>query len=156
MPQSNLLLAVAVLSGTACGASAGTTDSARPAAFTDDNRSVDTSGGHVTLGLRVMLDTDGDEASRTHIEAVIVDMDGHETVTDLGDFDGIATEVAIVENELGHVRLEGPDGPHELVLMRSERGVEIRLDGHELRQLEVPEGMEVEPQQPFVLPLPGM
>lgn len=114
-------------------------------------RSGFTSGGYVTLGLRVALDGDGSAAERIRIVAVFENMDGEESMEDLGAYVGSAEEVLPTAGELGHLRLHSGDGDHDLTLHRLETGeLELRLDGERVRGFDVPEA-EVRRREPFLI-----
>lgn len=126
----------------------------REQAFVESADITNQSGGHVTVGLRVVLD-DETEGSRAHLEAVIVDLDGRETTADLGEYngDGEMRQVATGPAEVGHVQYDEGAIVHDLVLVESEdhERLQLRLDGEVVREIPLPEHEVVDPQSPFLL-----
>ncbi len=125
----------------------------REQAFVQDHYDISShSGGHVTVGLRVVLDENTD-GSRTHLEAVIVDLNGDETTTDLGEYDGRVTLVEPTATEIGHLQLVEGAIVHDLVLIETpdHQRLQLRLDGVIVREIPLPEHEVVDPQSPFLL-----
>lgn len=124
----------------------------RQPAFVESTDITDQSGGHVTVGLRVVLDEDVD-GSRTHLEAVIINLQGEETTTDLGEYEGAVRQVAPGPSEVGHVQFDEGDIVHDLVLVETpdHERLELRLDGEVVREIPLPEHEVVDPQSPFLL-----
>lgn len=134
---------------TACG---GTQSAPREPAFVDDAELSQQSGGHVTVGVRVVLDGDVD-GSRTHLEAVIVNLQGEETTTDLGEYDGTVRMVAPTASEVGHLQFDEGNVVHDLVLVETpdHQRLQLRLDGTVIREIPLPAHDVVDTQSPFLL-----
>lgn len=109
-----------------------------------------------TVGLRVALGAT--DADHVRLEAVVIDLDGHEFVTDLGEYVGRPEEQAPEEGELGHLRLTLRDEVHHLVLVRTDdpAKLELRLDGERVRTLDLPGAETVDPEAPFLLETPAL
>lgn len=123
-------------------------------AFVESTNISNQSGGHVTVGLRVVLDEEV-VGSRTHLEAVIVDLDGRETTADLGEYngDGEMRQVAPGPLEVGHLQYDEGAIVHDLVLVETpdHERLQLRLDGEVVREIPLPEHEVVDPQSPFLL-----
>lgn len=124
----------------------------REQAFVESTDISNQSGGHVTVGLRVVLDED-DDASRTHLEAVIVNLQGEETTTDLGEYNGDLRLVDSGPSEVGHLQFDEGSIVHNLVLVETpdHQRLQLRLDGEVVREIPLPEHEVVDPQSPFLL-----
>jgi hypothetical protein len=119
-----------------------------------ERRTPSSTASFFTVGLRVALgSTEGD---RVRLEAVVVDVDGHESVTDLGEYVGRPVEQAPEGDELGHLRLRGRGEEHHLTLLPTEdpSQLELRLDGEPVRRLDLPAADSVRPGSPFLLEPP--
>ena len=112
------------------------------------------SGSFFTVGLRVALGPT--EASRVRLEAVVVDVDGTESITDLGEYVGMLEESAPEGTEIGHLRLRDGDEVHHLTLTPTDDPtlLELRLDGAPVRRLQLPQPQPVRAGQPFLLTAP--
>jgi hypothetical protein len=117
-------------------------------------RSAFASASHFTVGLRVALGPT--EGSRVRLAAVVVDVDGHETITDLGEYVGMPSEDVVEGTELGHIRLISGDEVHHLTLEPTDDPalLELRLDGAPVRRLELPQPHPVRAGEPFLLDPP--
>lgn len=121
----------------------------------DPGRTVHEPGGLVTVGFRIV--TDGDDGGHSHLEAVVIDMDGHESITDLGEMEAEVVQVEPSDLELGHLRMQEGDVFHDLVLFQTDDPdrLELRWDGELMRVLELPEHDRLEIREPFLLS-PGL
>lgn len=148
--------------GSACGGSSTATgsntadDVMGPADGEANHRSPWSSGSFFTVGLRVALGGPVVE-NRVRLEAVVVDVDGNESVTDLGEYVGQPIEQAPEGDELGHLRLTLGDEVHHLTLSPTDdpTQLELRLDGAPVRRLELPRPETVGPGAPFLLQPPS-
>lgn len=138
----------------ACGGSQGGTSHADPMAGAnpDSNRSVDSSGGHATFGVRVYTDA---EHHRVRVVGVMVDVDAEEHVYDLGEWEGEMTEGELRGAEFGHLNFDGVEH-HELTFVPAgPTDVDVFLDGALLRRIHA-EAPVVEPAAPLLLTPPTM
>ncbi|MFT5355798.1 MAG: hypothetical protein ACI9KE_003017 [Polyangiales bacterium] len=144
--RSSTLLFVGLLG---CG---GGQANAREQAFVESTDISNQSGGHVTIGVRVTLDED-ETGPHTHLEAIIVNLAGEETTTDLGDYDGIVTQVANGPSEIGHLQFREGSIVHDLVLVETpdHERLQLRLDGVVVQEVSLPAHEVVDPQSPFLL-----
>ena len=100
----------------------------------DPRRSVDTTGGDLTFGVRVELDA---ETQNSRMVGVLRGMNGEEQVTDLGQWQGELTMVDHDEGEFGRLRLEGPE-PHDFVIVPTTDGhLDVLMDGERYHLIEV-------------------
>jgi hypothetical protein len=151
-----------VVLGSACGGSSTATgsntadDVMGPADGEANRRSPWSSGSFFTVGLRVALGGPVAE-NRVRLEAVVVDVDGNESVTDLGEYVGQPIEQAPEGDELGRLRLHLGDEVHHLTLSPTDdpTQLELRLDGAPVRRLELPRPETVGPGAPFLLQPPS-
>lgn len=143
---SSFLMLVGVLG---CG---GGQQNPNDQAFVESSDISNQSGGHVTVGVRVLLDED-EAGPHTHLEAIIVNLDGQEITTDLGDYDGIVRQIAPGPSEVGHLQYNEGDIVHNLVLVETpdHERLQLRLDGEVVREIPLPEHEVVDPQSPFLL-----
>ena len=150
MNQTDLWPSLLLLAALGCGG--GGQSTSRPAAFVENNELSEQSGGHVTVGLRVLLDGD-DDGSRTHLEAVIVNLQGEESTTDLGVYDGTLQQIAPGPSEVGHLQYNEGDIVHDLVLVETpdHQRLQLRIDGVVVREIPLPPHEVVDAQSPFLL-----
>ncbi len=155
------LVLCSVGSGLACGGagtpvgSATAADVMGPTDGDAERRTPLSTGSFFTVGLRIALGpVQGD---RVRLEAVVVDVDGNESVTDLGEYVGRPIEQAPEGDELGHLRLTLEDEEHHLTLSPTDdpSQLELRLDGAPVRRLELPEAHPVRSGEPFLLERPA-
>lgn len=147
--------------GLACGGagspvgSATANDVMGPTDGDAERRTPLSTGSFFTVGLRIALGPV--EGDRVRLEAVVVDVDGNESVTDLGEYVGRPIEQAPEGDELGHLRLTLEDEVHHLTLSPTDdpSQLELRLDGAPVRRLELPDPHPVRPGAPFLLDSPS-
>jgi hypothetical protein len=83
-------------------------------------------GSAMTVGLRVTLDPESADEPRVRIAAVVRDLDGVETTTEVGEYEGTATQQPAEPNELVHVRVDNARGAsHVTVRMGSDGQLEV-------------------------------
>ena len=146
----------ATLLAVACGgspppATESADDVMGPADGNAERRTVFSSSSYLTVGVRVRpgaTDTDP-----VRLEAVVVDVDGNESVHDLGEYVGQASEQAAGEGEIGRVHLTVGDETRQLTLRTTEspQHLELHLDGEPVRRLELPTPHPVRAGAPFLL-----
>ena len=152
------LLALALLAPFGCGSTQGTSSATTNAASADEpdpdpNRSVNTSGGHVTFGFRA---APGADEEHVKVVGVLVGMDGEEHVTDLGEWEGELTVAPTGDGELGHLRLEGPE-PHEFVAVPvGDTDLDLLIDGRRVRRIHFEAAATIEANRPLLLTPPTM
>jgi hypothetical protein len=77
---------------------------------------------HVTVGLRVALDGETASSSRVTLVAVVHDLDGEETVTELGTYAGALVERDPGQDELVHLDLVGESSTWSVSLIQAKDG----------------------------------
>jgi hypothetical protein len=79
-------------------------------------------GSHVTVGLRVALDAGPERANPVRLVAVVQDLRGNITQTELGEYEGTVAERPVAPGELIHVAISREDVTESLVLREDEPG----------------------------------
>jgi len=98
----------------------------RSAVAPDTSASERQYGSAMTVGLRVTLDSDSADEPHVRIAAVVRDLDGVETTTEVGEYDGTATQQPVQGDELVHVRVDNASGAsHLTVRMGSDGQLEV-------------------------------
>ena len=151
-----LLQIIAALLGMSCASrSTGSSPAAvqtLPSAH-DDPVAGSQMGSQMTVGLRVALDRDSEEEDQVGIAAVVHDAEGHDTVTELGEFRGAVLERPPVGNELIHLTVGDddlrliylPEGRLELRRMGNGR---TPADSELIRWIEVPDHIDIRASDP--------
>lgn len=144
----------------ACASSqTGTTSAGEPNAAAaeepdpEPNRDVNTPGGHATFGFRATPRGDDD---RVQLVGVLVDLDGEEHVTDLGEWEGELTAVGTEEGELVHLHLEGPEEHHFVAVPAGDGELHLMIDGRRVHRLEFEAAARIEADEPLRLNPPRL
>ena len=96
-----------------------------PYPMTEGNELV---GSQVSVGLRFTLDPEPGKEHQVRLAAVIQDLRGNISVTDLGAYEGTVSERPRAQGELAHIAIvEG--GTTEMILRRADGWVEIHQVG---------------------------
>ncbi len=147
-----LLLA---LSGLGCATTSGAGPTNAEAAREpepDPNRSVDTPGGHVTFGFQA---TPVDQ-TRVRVTGVLVDLDGQEHVTDLGEWEGELTIVEGADGELLHLHLEGGENHEFVAVPVGDSDLDLLVDGERVGRLHFEAAALIEADEPLRLTTPRL
>ncbi len=144
----------------ACGSSQSTsTAAADPNATAADeadpepNRSVNRPGGHVTFGFRA---TPRGDTDRVKLVGVLVDLEGEEHVTDLGEWEGELTAVGTEEGELIHLHLTGPEEHEFVAIPVGDDELHLLIDGRRVHRLELEAAARLEADEPLRLNPPRL
>lgn len=119
----------------------------------DRNRSVNTPGGHLTFGFRAIPRAGTD---RIQVVGVLVDLDGEEHVTDLGEWEGELTVVEPGEGELGHLRLVGPESHEFVAVPVNDSELDLLVDGSRVHRLRFEAATRIEADEPLLLDAPAL
>ena len=100
----------------------------------------------VTVGLRTVTDPTPDTDRRVRVIAVVHDLDGEETVTDLGLYEGPLAEQEPAGDEV--IRVSA--GDEVLHLRRHGEFLDVTGDDeHLIERIQLPPGVELAPSQPL-------
>lgn len=154
LPSMGVLMLALSSLGCATSSGAGPTNAeAAREPEPDPNRSVDTPGGHVTFGFQA---TPVDQTDRVRVTGVLVDLDGEEHVTDLGEWEGELTIVEGAEGELLHLHLEGPENHEFVAVPVGDSDVDLLVDGEPVGRLHFEAAALIEADEPLRLTPPRL
>ena len=82
-------------------------------------------GSALTVGLRITTDPQSDDEQRVRIVAVVRDIDGVETTTEVGDYEGTVTQQPVQGNELVRVHVDHEHGSTLVLRPTADGGLEV-------------------------------
>ena len=127
-----------------------------PAPYPPNYRDIDdptVTASQLTLSIRVALDSASEMERRVRLVAVVHDMDGEESTTDLGTYPGRIISRTPTGDELIRLAIENEDEESALRLIREGDFIEVRRthgdgQGELIRRIPVPEATPVRVSDP--------